>query len=115
MGKHRDPKLSDKVDAKLWLTYYPQTDNQSEIANLIMLNDTQSKWERFLQVVKFAFNKTIHSSLGERPFEIIFGKYMLLPILRTKEEIFHVQAKKSIETSQAKNKKVTDKYQWKVN
>ena len=48
----------------------------------------KAEWEKYLPLVEFAYNNTVHSSTGKAPFEIIYGKVILPPILRTKDEIF---------------------------
>ena len=64
----------------------------------------------------------MHSSTGKAPFEIIYGKVILPPILKTKDEIFAVdeyvrdletaftQVRTAIERSQEKHKKAADKH-----
>ena len=39
-------------------------------------------------MVEFAYNNTIHTSTRKAPFEVMYGKVILPPILRTKDEIF---------------------------
>ena len=132
----RDPRttslfwraLFDNLVTKLKFSsaYHPQTDGQSEIANLSILDmlkcyahETQTQWEKYLPLVEFAYNNIVHSSTGKAPFEIIYGKPLLLPIMRTKEEIFHAdefvhtafsQVKSAIEKSQGQQKKAADKH-----
>ena len=56
------------------LAYHPQTDDQSEIANLTILDllknyvdgvDQRGQWEKYLPLVEYAYNNTIHSSIGQ--------------------------------------------------
>ncbi|MCO5549257.1 hypothetical protein L7F22_002724 [Adiantum nelumboides] len=61
-------------------SFHPQTDGQSEIANSVVLDllksyvsDQKTQWERYLPLVEFAYNNTIHSSTGKAPFEIVEG------------------------------------------
>ncbi|MCO5603769.1 hypothetical protein L7F22_057921 [Adiantum nelumboides] len=75
--------------------YHPQTDGQSEIANSTILDllksyvsERQTDWEKYLPLVEYAYNNTVHSTTGLAPFEIIYGKPMLPPILMTKDKIF---------------------------
>ncbi|MCO5552750.1 hypothetical protein L7F22_006267 [Adiantum nelumboides] len=101
----RDPRMTslfwqalfENLGTKLDFSsaYHPQTDGQSEIANATVLDllkcyvlERQSEWEKYLPLVEFAYNNTIHSSTGKAPFEVIYGKPTLLPILATKENIF---------------------------
>ena len=99
----RDPRttslfwraLFDNLGTKLKFSsaYHPQTDGQSEIANLTILDmlkcyahETQTQWEKYLPLVEFAYNNTVHSSIGKAPFEIIYGKPLLLPIMREQKK-----------------------------
>ncbi|MCO5572529.1 hypothetical protein L7F22_026284 [Adiantum nelumboides] len=63
--------------------YHPQTDGQSEIANLTILDllksyvmevDQRSQWEKYLPLVEYAYNNTVHTSTGKAPFEVIEGR-----------------------------------------
>ena len=135
----RDPRMTslfwkalfENLGTKLKFSsaYHPQTDGQSEVANATVLDllksyvaDRQTDWERYLPLVEFAYNNTVHSTTGKAPFEIIYGKPLLPPILLTKDKIFaadtfvrdldlaYSQVKKAIERSQAKHKKAADKH-----
>ena len=62
------------------LTYHPQTDGQSEIVNSVILDllkcyvnevDQRNQWEKYLPLVEYAYNNTVHSSTGKSPFEVI--------------------------------------------
>jgi len=76
--------------------------------------------------VEFAYNNTVHTSTSKAPFEIIYGKVVLPPILRTKNGIFaaneyvrdldtaFAQVRTAIERSQTKHKKTTNKYRREV-
>ncbi|MCO5584776.1 hypothetical protein L7F22_038708 [Adiantum nelumboides] len=109
--------------------YHPETDGQSEIANLTILDmlkcyvsDQKTEWENYLPLVEFAYNNTTHSSTGKAPFEIIYGKPLLPPILCTKEKIFATdefvrdidtvfqQVKQAISRTQDKQKNAADKH-----
>ena len=63
--------------------YHPQMDDQSEIANLIMLDllkayvikeDQRDQWEKYLPLLEYAYNNTVHTSTGNAPFETIEGR-----------------------------------------
>ena len=65
------------------LAYHPQTDGQSEIVNSTILDllkcyvnevDQRNQWEKYLPLVDYAYNNTVHSSNGKNPFEVIEGK-----------------------------------------
>ena len=58
-------------------------DDQSETSNLTIIDllkaygtkvDQRDQWERYLPMVEYAYNNTIHTSTGGTPFEIIEGK-----------------------------------------
>ncbi|MCO5574510.1 hypothetical protein L7F22_028295 [Adiantum nelumboides] len=60
--------------------YHPQTDGQSEIANLTILDllksyvtevDQRSQWEKYLPLVEYAYNNIVHTSTGKAPFDVI--------------------------------------------
>ena len=109
--------------------FHPQTDGQSKIENSTVLDilkcyvaDQKSEWEKYLPLVEFAYNNTVHSSTRKAPFEIIYEKVILPPILRTKDEILATdeyvrdletafsQVRTAIERSQEKHKKAADKH-----
>ncbi|MCO5606549.1 hypothetical protein L7F22_060737 [Adiantum nelumboides] len=48
----------------------------------------KTQWERYLPLVEFAYNNTIHSSTGKVPFEIVEGAMKVPPFLSTKHKIF---------------------------
>ena len=90
---NRDPRMTsnfwkgifENLGAKLVfsLTYHPQTDGQSEIASLAIIDllkgyvtevDHCDQWEKYLPMVEHAYNNTIHTSMGKTPFEIVEGR-----------------------------------------
>lgn len=102
------------------LSSHPQIDGQSEtVLDLLKcyVTDQRADWEKFLPLVEYAYNNIVHSSTGKTPFEVIYGKVLLPPILRTKDQIFAVdeyvrdldtayaQVKQAIARSQEKQKK----------
>ena len=79
------------------MAYHPQTNGQSEIANLTILNllknyieeiDQQEQWEKYLPLVEYAYSNTVHKSPGKIPFEIVEGRRKVPPILKMKGDIF---------------------------
>ncbi|MCO5552669.1 hypothetical protein L7F22_006185 [Adiantum nelumboides] len=67
-----------------------QTDGKSEIENSTILDllkpyvsERQTDWEKYLSLVEYVYNNTVHSTIGLAPFEIGYGKPMLPPILMT--------------------------------
>ncbi|MCO5556350.1 hypothetical protein L7F22_009898 [Adiantum nelumboides] len=111
--------------------YHPQTDGQSEIANSIVLDLLKSyvgevaqsnQWEKYLPLVEYAYNNTIHTSTGKTPFEVIEGRPRLPLILKPHEKIFAAdeevrdirvafdKIKESVRYAQQKYKRATDKH-----
>ncbi|MCO5575774.1 hypothetical protein L7F22_029579 [Adiantum nelumboides] len=76
-------------------SFHPQTDGQSEEANSTDLDllkcyvsEHKAKWEQYLPLVEYAYNNTVHSSIGKEPFEIVEGGKKFPSILHTKDKIF---------------------------
>ncbi|MCO5581671.1 hypothetical protein L7F22_035560 [Adiantum nelumboides] len=112
---------------------HPQTDGQSEEANSIVLDllkcyvsEHKGKWEQYLPLVEYAYNNTVHSSIGKAPFEIVEGGKKVPPILHTKDKIFEAdkyvqdmdemykKVKVALEKTQAKQKKAADRHRREV-
>ena len=64
-------------------TYHPQTDGQSEIVNSMILHllknyvnevDQRNQWEKYLPLVEYTYNNTVHTSIGKSPFETVEGR-----------------------------------------
>ena len=81
------------------LAYHPQMDGQSEIANSIRLDllkayvtevDQRDQWEKYLPILEYAYNNTVHTSTKKAPFEIIQGRHKLPLILKTLGKVFVV-------------------------
>ncbi|MCO5552407.1 hypothetical protein L7F22_005918 [Adiantum nelumboides] len=77
--------------------YNPQTDGQSEIANLTILDllksyvtkvDQRSQWEKYLPLVEYAYNNTVHTSTRKAPFEVIEGRPKIPLLLKVHGKIF---------------------------
>jgi len=74
--------LWGKLGTKLLFstTCHPQTDGQTKVVNrtlsqllhVVIQKDLKS-WEEFLPFVEFAYNRTVHSTTGFSPFEIVYG------------------------------------------
>ncbi|KAL4347069.1 hypothetical protein GQ457_17G008780 [Hibiscus cannabinus] len=74
--------LWGKIGTKLLYstTCHPQTDGQTVIINRILgallrsvVGKNVRNWENCLPFVEFAYNRSIHSSTGYSPFELVYG------------------------------------------
>ncbi|MCO5586494.1 hypothetical protein L7F22_040434 [Adiantum nelumboides] len=113
------------------LAYHPQTDGQSEIANLTILDllksyvmevDQRSQWEMYLPLVEYAFNNILHTSTGKAPFEVIEGRSKSPLLLKVHGKIFAAdeysrdlkesfqKIKEAISISQQKQKAAANKH-----
>ena len=135
----RDPRMTSLfwraifdnmgTSLKFSSSFHPQTDGQSEIANSVVLDllkcyvhDHKEQWEKYLPLVEFAYNNTVHTSTGKAPFEIVEGGKKVPPILLTKDKIFEAdrfvedmktaydKVKYALQRTQAKQKKSADKH-----
>eukprot|EP00961_Rhodomonas_salina_P032633 440044-Rhodomonas_salina.1 len=50
--------------------YHPQTQGLTELANRTIIYET---WDEHLVSIEFAYNTSIHPSLGITPFEALYG------------------------------------------
>ncbi|MCO5609114.1 hypothetical protein L7F22_063336 [Adiantum nelumboides] len=136
----RDPRFTSLFWKAIWenigmplqfsSSFHPQTDGQSEIANSVVLDllksyisDQKTQWERYLPLVEFAYNNTIHSSTGKAPFEIVESAMKVPPFLSTKDKIFETdeytrdldtafaKVRETLQKSQERQKKAADRHQ----
>ena len=94
----RDPRFTAKFWSKLFhllgtklkmsTTDHPQTDGQTERANRSILSILRSfcsdhpyQWSRYLPLVEFALNNTVHSSTGCTPFFVNGLHHPLVPAI----------------------------------
>ncbi|MCO5575828.1 hypothetical protein L7F22_029633 [Adiantum nelumboides] len=115
--------------------YHPQTDGQSEITNSIVLDllkayvmevDQRNQWEKYLPLVEYAYNNTVHTSTGKTPFEVIEGRSKVPLILKMHGKIFaadeysrdlcssFAKIKEAISIAQQKHKAAADKHRRRV-
>ena len=137
----RDPRMTNNFWKGLFenlgtrlnfsLAYHPQTDGQSKIANLTILDllkayvtevDQRDQWEKYLPLLEYAYNNTIHTSTGKAPFEIIEGRPKLPLIVKTLGHVFAAdeysrdlkesfqKIKDSISIAQKRQKVAADKH-----
>ncbi|MCO5594306.1 hypothetical protein L7F22_048335 [Adiantum nelumboides] len=111
--------------------YHPQTDGQSEIANLTILDllksyvtkvDQRSQWDKYLPLVEYAYNNTVHTSTGKAPFDVIEGRSKSPLLLKVHWKIFAADEysrdlkesfqniKEAISISQQKQKAAANKH-----
>ena len=67
-------------------SYHPQTDGQTERVNRVLqealrsfVDATQSDWDRYLPSLQFAYNTARHTSTGETPFFLNYGRHPIVP------------------------------------
>ena len=74
--------LWGKLGTKLLFstTCHPQTDRQTEVVNRTLsqllraiIQKNLKSWEECLPFVEFAYNRTMHSTTGFSPFQIVYG------------------------------------------
>ncbi|MCO5602676.1 hypothetical protein L7F22_056812 [Adiantum nelumboides] len=135
----RDPKFTSLFWKAIWenigtrlqfsSSFHPQVDGQSEIANSMVLDllksyisNQKTQWKRYLPLVEFAYNNTIHSSTGKAPFEIVEGAMKVPPFLSTKDKIFEAdeytrdldtafaKVRETLQKSQERQKKAADRH-----
>ena len=66
--------------------YHPQTDGQTERVNRVMeealrsfVEASQTDWDRCLPNLQFSYNTSLHTSTGETPFYLNYGKHPVVP------------------------------------
>ncbi|MCO5587606.1 hypothetical protein L7F22_041555 [Adiantum nelumboides] len=135
----RDPRFTSLFWKAIWenigtrlqfsSSFNLKTDGQSEIANSVVLDllksyilDQKNQWERYLPLVEFAYNNTIHSLTRKAPFEIVEGAMKVSPFLSTKDKIFEAdeytrdldtafaKVRETLQKSRERQKKVADRH-----
>lgn len=67
--------------------YHPEIDGQTERVNQVLedmlrmyVMDNQTRWERYLPLVEFAYNNSYHSSIGMTPYQALYGRPCRMPL-----------------------------------
>ena len=75
------------LSCEFLLDSHPQTDGQTEVVNRTLsqllraiIQKNLKSWEECLPFVEFAYNRTVHSTTGFSPFEIIYGFNPVTPM-----------------------------------
>ncbi|CAN6712498.1 unnamed protein product [Malus baccata var. baccata] len=124
-------KSADFIPVRENTAYHPQTDGQSERTIQILENMLRSSvlqfgdsWHDCLDLMKFAYNNSYHSSIGTAPFQAFYekscrtplrwsevGKRVLVGLEIVDETTQNVQGIKSnLKTAQDQQKSLTDKH-----
>ncbi|MCO5573047.1 hypothetical protein L7F22_026812 [Adiantum nelumboides] len=84
--------------------------------------DQRSQWEKYLPLVEYAYNNTVHTSIGKAPFEVIEGRSKSPLLLKVHGKIFAAdeysrdlkesfqKIKEAISISQQKQKAAANKH-----
>ncbi|CAM2725959.1 unnamed protein product [Rotaria socialis] len=92
-GTHFTAAMMTELFKKIGIThlystpYHPMTNGQIERFNATMdakiatlSNDKHTDWDEQLPFVTFNYNTSIHTTTGQIPFELIYGRSPILPI-----------------------------------
>ena len=67
--------------------YHPEIDRQTERVNQVMedilriyVMDNQTRWEMYLPLVEFSYNKSYHGSIGMPLYQDIYGRPCRMPL-----------------------------------
>ena len=97
MVSDQDPKFLSHFWRTLWrklgtsllfsTSYHPQTDGQTEVTNRSLGNFLRSyvgknvkQWDLILPQIEFAYNRSMHKTVGKSPFEVVYGLQPIEPM-----------------------------------
>ena len=71
-------------------SFHPQTDGQSEILIQVLedmlrgcVMEFSGSWDRYIQLIEFAYNNSFQSSIGMAPYEALYGRKCRTPVCWT--------------------------------
>ena len=93
----RDAKFLSHLWKTLWAklrtkllfstTCHPQIDGQIEVVNMslsillrVILKGNHKSWDEYLPYVEFAYNRGVHRTTKQFPFEVVYGFNPLTPL-----------------------------------
>jgi len=75
-----------KINHKLSSPYHPQTNglverfNRTLCESLAKVIERENQWDEYIESVLFAYRTTKHSTIGQTPFYMMYGREAVLPI-----------------------------------
>ena len=116
---------------KMSSSYHPQTDGQTEIVNKCLqqylrcfASEEPHSWHKFLGLAEWCYNTSFHSTIGQTPYEVVYGK-PAPPLAKYIPGTSHIDAvdvslqtrdvklqilKSTLESAQRKMKTASDKH-----
>ncbi|XP_015970880.1 uncharacterized protein LOC107494337 [Arachis duranensis] len=66
---------------------HPQTNGQAEAANRVVLqaikrklDNAKGEWAELIPEILWSYNTTVHNTMGETPFKLVYGSEALIPV-----------------------------------